>query len=142
MTVIDFEDIELVTPSFELGPLQTAWVEALESGKYQQGGGCLCKDDRYCCFGVACEVFGLSHYVEHGQKHYECEAGSVVSYPPTEICNGLGLRSYVGSLDYSIPTMGSYHRSLVSLNDNAQAPFSEIARLIRLDPANVFTHSA
>lgn len=142
MTVIDFEAIKPITPSFELGPMQTAWVQALESGKYQQGEGRLCKDDKYCCLGVACEVFGLKHYMEGGQKRYQSEAGSVTSYPPTELCIRLGLRNYVGGLGRSIPATDGYHGSLVSLNDAAQAPFSEIARLIRLDPANVFTHSA
>lgn len=28
------------------------WVEALRSGKYQQGTGNLCLDNKYCCLGV------------------------------------------------------------------------------------------
>lgn len=38
-----------------------AWIEALESGKYMQGSGALCRSNgingmEYCCLGVACEV--------------------------------------------------------------------------------------
>jgi hypothetical protein len=33
------------------------WVEALRSGKYEQGGGYLHRDGRFCCLGVACDIF-------------------------------------------------------------------------------------
>jgi hypothetical protein len=32
------------------------WVEALRSGKYQQGRGHLCDGSTYCCLGVLCEL--------------------------------------------------------------------------------------
>jgi hypothetical protein len=32
------------------------WVEALRSGRYEQGHGHMRKDGRYCCLGVAMEV--------------------------------------------------------------------------------------
>lgn len=32
------------------------WVDALRSGKYVQGHGCLRSDDQYCCLGVALDV--------------------------------------------------------------------------------------
>jgi hypothetical protein len=61
------------------------WVEALESGKYEQGIHRLCKDDRYCCLGVLAEVgFGCQWVtVEgfdgqmpvHGQQFYAIETG-------------------------------------------------------------------
>lgn len=35
------------------------WVEALRSGKYKQGKGCLRYGDNYCCLGVLCEVAGI-----------------------------------------------------------------------------------
>ena len=44
----------------KLGPLQTKWVEALESGKFKQGTGFLCQrkvvdgEEEFCCLGVAC----------------------------------------------------------------------------------------
>lgn len=36
------------------------WVEALRSGKYNQGRGCLYSswDDSFCCLGVACHISG------------------------------------------------------------------------------------
>lgn len=35
------------------------WLEALRSGKYKQGQGCLKKRNRHCCLGVLAEEQGL-----------------------------------------------------------------------------------
>jgi hypothetical protein len=37
------------------------WIEALESGKYQQASGVLMshKGDGFCCIGVACDLAGV-----------------------------------------------------------------------------------
>lgn len=46
----------------KLGPRQTEWIEALESGKFKQGSYYLCKRPKkedewqYCCLGVAEEL--------------------------------------------------------------------------------------
>lgn len=42
-----------------MNELQEQWVEALESGEYEQGIGSLCSEGKYCCLGVACEVMGV-----------------------------------------------------------------------------------
>jgi len=45
------------------------WIEALRSGKYQQGRGQLysINNDNYCCLGVACEVAGhTKNIIAHG----------------------------------------------------------------------------
>jgi hypothetical protein len=36
--------------------IKARWVEALRSGRYQQGTGLLRKDDAYCCLGVLCDL--------------------------------------------------------------------------------------
>jgi len=36
--------------------IKKAWIEALRSGKYEQGRGYLKKDNCYCCLGVICEI--------------------------------------------------------------------------------------
>ncbi|MFN0318542.1 MAG: hypothetical protein ACKVQA_26245, partial [Burkholderiales bacterium] len=54
-----------------LGELQTKWVEALESGKYEQGRECLCSIvtpfdvKQYCCLGVGCDVLKYESDVIH-----------------------------------------------------------------------------
>ena len=37
--------------------IKKKWLEALRSGKYQQGTGFLQKEGRYCCLGVLCDLF-------------------------------------------------------------------------------------
>lgn len=32
------------------------WIDALRSGKYEQGRNALCKDNKFCCLGVLCEI--------------------------------------------------------------------------------------
>jgi hypothetical protein len=39
-------------------PGRDKWIEALRSGKYEQGKGKLCKNGNYCCLGVLCEIQG------------------------------------------------------------------------------------
>ncbi len=36
------------------------WVEALRSGKYEQGTGRLHYEDKYCCLGVLCKISPFS----------------------------------------------------------------------------------
>jgi hypothetical protein len=33
------------------------WVKTLRSGKYQQGNNFLRQGDRFCCLGVACDIY-------------------------------------------------------------------------------------
>lgn len=34
------------------------WLEALRSGEYEQGYGCLFTNNRFCCLGVGCVILG------------------------------------------------------------------------------------
>lgn len=35
------------------------WLQALRSGKYDQGSSTMLKDDKYCCLGVGCKVLNI-----------------------------------------------------------------------------------
>ena len=39
-----------------IGERQEKWLQALESGKYEQTTMQLCDAGKYCCLGVACEL--------------------------------------------------------------------------------------
>jgi hypothetical protein len=43
--------------------IKQEWCEELISGRYTQGCGNLCRDDKYCCLGVLCEIA-----IKHGVK--------------------------------------------------------------------------
>lgn len=118
----------------ELGPHQTAWLEALESGKYKQGtGGLRSKNDEYCCLGVGCEIAKIPGEQRHFAKDWEYDGG-VTAVAPSALIGYLGLRNSVGSPRPGIDPRPS---CLTELNDDGKS-FSDIAALIRSDPAVYF----
>ena len=38
--------------------VKNKWIEALRSGEYEQGICSLRKDNKYCCLGVLCDLYG------------------------------------------------------------------------------------
>ena len=111
------------------------WADALESGEYEQGTEYLCRDGRYCCLGVACEVFeeeaGLSRTV--GAAKIVAWNGSQKAVPK-DLGSLLGLSGLLGERLIFDPSC----RSLAGLNDEG-TPFKVIARLLREEPENWFT---
>jgi hypothetical protein len=119
-----------------LGPLQTQWLKALESGKYKQGINKLHTiDDKFCCLGVACNLFSTSP-----PTVFECITGKVYRYDgefnylPAEIVNKLKLHTNMG-LDIA----NNIH--LTTLNDEG-ASFLEIAQKVRANPSHFFREPA
>lgn len=91
------------------------WVEALRSGKYEQGYGGLCvgglKGSRYCCLGVLCACLKVDKY---GDPLTGPLVGGYLSSP---LLRNLDLKEE--DMDY-----------LAGLNDREKATFSEIADYI------------
>lgn len=97
----------------ELNPdVKQRWIEALRSGKYEQGQGRLRDGDRYCCLGVLCEIEGL---VYDGEVYYWEGKGTDALVP-----YGFGRNI---NLDTDI------EEQLAKMNDSGK-PFSEIADFI------------
>lgn len=106
--------------------IKKRWVEALRSGKYQQGRGQLRADGRWCCLGVLGDIAvadGLATWLDNGDGEFSlCDADSCdmgVCMPTQKVDEWAGLD-------------GEYKcgkTSLLHLNDNG-TPFSEIADLI------------
>lgn len=70
--------------------LKAKWVEALRSGKYEQGELFLRKNGKHCCLGVLCELAGLEisegggmvvgpHNVDDYEPIYEIVGGSSIA---------------------------------------------------------------
>lgn len=95
---------------FKLDPgVKESWVQALRSGRYQQGRGALCRGGQHCCLGVFAKEQGVLG-----------AAG---------ICE-IGGESTV--LDSSILPM-EVQRKLISMNDGYGQPkksFNKIADFI------------
>ncbi len=96
------------------------WVEALESGRFQQAKGKLRTADGFCCLGVACEISGLGKW-DH--ENYKTKTSSRSSFLPMEVKEWLGL--------------GHKDGDLMILNDGGSS-FLEIAALIRSEPKGLF----
>jgi len=143
---LDFAPIEGDAP-FVFGPIQTKWLEALESGKFEQGRGQLKDGKRFCCLGVLCELMQIP-WVEddtngHGYKEVAPEF-TTNGNMPSEVSQQVGFRDDIGGFKMSREIrspggpMYGWVGSLVGCNDLAKMSFKEIAELIRYDPYNVF----
>lgn len=114
----------------ELGPNQTRWVEALESGYYAQGKCALNDNGRFCCLGVACEIFKTDETpIEtsaSGITLYDGQGGNAPDY----VMDKLGLYDRRGKLQGKPET-------LARINDSG-ASFISIAEIIRKNPEQVF----
>jgi hypothetical protein len=146
---------------FELGPLQTKWLEALESGEWMQTTDVLKRPNAegkysYCCLGVLCELAGLEWRETRGLGQCNCESCSALKSHkfvfgnsanngslPEGFAETVGLRNNAGAFANKVPMKyGGLAPDLASLNDTFGYTFKQIAEVIRADPENVFTHSA
>jgi hypothetical protein len=101
------------------------WVAALRSGEFKGTREQLAREApngerRYCCLGVACELYKR----EHPKFKYDDNGG----YLPPRVQNWLGLRYSDGTYDLS---------TLAERND-AKAGFKKIADIIERQPKGLF----
>lgn len=108
------------------------WVEALRSGEYEQGKESLRDGDKYCCLGVACDLYakheGGQGWGEVTDSGWEFGYGHTCYLAPV-VCDWLGLASLEGLIPGD--------KSLVSLNDGG-AGFKKIADVIESEPLGLF----
>ena len=88
------------------------WLEALRSGKYQQGKGNLRNGDSYCCLGVLCDAVAPSGW--RGSSHM-----GRYDYPSSVL---------LGEHDLNLSDIEPYAR----MNDSGVS-FAEIADHIEKD---------
>lgn len=126
---------------FVLGPNQTEWIEALESGKYQRGRTALHKDTgAMCCLGVAAHILAEKNGVVPTlitNGHYSgCYTyQDDVSIAPDYVIKALSLRDAVGGgKDGNV--------ALVTLNDDLKYNFAQIAEHLRKNAELYFERSS
>lgn len=98
--------------------LKSRWIEALRSGKYEQGSGQL-KDHsgNYCCLGVLCAIQDIDlEFPPRG-----CNSGRYGDYSFPENGHAPGLYDEVTGDD------ASYRSVLARMNDDGHTSFSNIA---------------
>jgi len=113
------------------------WVEALRSGKYEQGKFRLHRGGKFCCLGVACDISGLGEWIEEfdnlpdifDEKEpvtlygYSINGFAETNELPDEVMEWLGVDA--GMVDIDDPDKVY----LVTLNDEG-FDFNEIADVI------------
>lgn len=103
-------------------PLQGAWLEALESGKYKQGEGYLVADGGFCCLGLATHLVNPEHEsLTPNELEPQVSVGEMTSDDINEKYNFVA-----GHLE-----------NLAARNDSGES-FEEIARHIRANPERYF----
>ena len=122
----------------ELGPLQEEWLQALESGKYEQGIGRLHTtstvqgQDAFCCLGVACdlikekfpELVSINRFSD-GLVSYNEET----SVLPVKVMVQMNFINQNPDIEWE--------HSLASMNDSGKS-FCTIAHAIRKKPELIF----
>lgn len=131
-----------------ISDIQKKWVEALRSGEYRQGEGYLQDHEgKFCCLGVACEIFSLEYH------HSD-------SFLPSEAIPRLKLRDEAGDIFSSLAVEelekylvteedkriyrnacedGYAYTDLAQINDNGYS-FKMIANIIENESERIFKH--
>ncbi len=101
--------------------IKNLWVAALRSDDYVQGRLALCKDNKFCCLGVLCELAAEAGICSKEEKQ------SYVLYDGDRSLLPRSVRDWAGLATISPDAPDG--KKLVSLNDEG-TPFREIADLI------------
>lgn len=133
-------------------PAVTQWLEALRSGKYEQGKEFLHRikadgTSQYCCLGVACAISDLATPKERTK---DCRGNKIMEYDvsvsdlPRILVKNLKLRTELGHFTQDERTLAITQvdrintlSSLARLNDYG-ATFEQIAKIIELQPEGLF----
>lgn len=102
------------------------WIEALRSGRYEQGVSALRDDDCFCCLGVACDLYRTAENGPDWEGYSYLGRDDVL---PQTVQDWLGLRQDDGQYGRR---KGS-SSTLAVQNDDGMT-FSEIAALIEAEP--------
>jgi hypothetical protein len=97
--------------------LKAKWLEALRSGKYDQGTGQLRSNNCFCCLGVLCDVFDQSRWEKAEWSYGE---GTDKSYE-------IATLPYAFAVRVGMP--GDVEAKLIEMNDSGKT-FTQIADYI------------
>ena len=100
--------------------IKQIWINALRSGKYEQGQGSLNEDGKFCCLGVLTDL-----YIRETNQEWEEGYGNCFAFEDCSCFLPPAVQEW-GRLNNSPAVNG---RSLAVLNDGG-ASFEEIASLI------------
>ena len=111
------------------------WVHTLRSGQYEQTKGALRSKDRFCCLGVACDLYDEGGWAEDDfdPRGYRVDGEELDDILPNAVKRWLGLRTSMGKFESS----DGIFPTLVDVNDDG-VTFEEIADLIEKHQDQLF----
>lgn len=68
--------------------IKTRWLEALQSGQYEQGQDYLNRFNKFCCLGVLCDLYLKEKGLDWGtvsDSKEPLECCDFVTYPPDQV---------------------------------------------------------
>ena len=119
------------------------WVAALRSGEYEQGRGCLQMGGKFCCLGVACEIYQQNAAEPMPQKtttkagHYYDDV-EVVAYNNNISCCPLQVMAYMGIDTILGKYWSSGNMTSLAAQNDLGSTFAEIADIIESEPQGLF----
>lgn len=118
--------------------LRRQWVAALRSGEFTQTRGYLCHKGRYCCLGIACEVFDRAF---PGELEREVLTDRITfnnhaTLLPDVVRHAVGI-TYAGG-DFVVSSLDDEDESSLAERNDDGATFAEIADLIEARPPGLF----
>lgn len=131
-----------------VNPNTLKWLDALKSGEYKQGQKTLRDEDKFCCLGVACDLFAQAHrsdakwiklepHVWQFAIDPEDDDSKVSEYLNADVKQWVGLQSISGEPSISSDSPPNLS-GLAYLNDEGLT-FKEIAEEIELHPEEYLT---
>jgi len=116
--------------------IKDEWLLALKSGGYKKGKGVLCKDEKYCCLGVLCEISKLEKImpftdISSTLKGYQVPGGT--HWATRFLPEGFYLTNLIGNdgrfVGFYIGSDKTLYPDLTGLND-ATKTFDEVIEVI------------
>jgi hypothetical protein len=124
---------------YKFTELQEKWLQALESGEYEQTQDELCQGGKYCCLGVATHVFNPDHQALKDNGWFrKSDPRNATKTAPPDVRDALKLTDEHGTFLAEF----EYCESLVAMNDSSEFTFKDIAKFIRENPDAVFIDGA
>jgi len=118
------------------------WIDALRSGKYEQGSEKLRSVSGYCCLGVLCDLYAQEHNTEwefRGNEETNLQPqdywyfGEESEFLPDSVMNWAELKVNCPEVNIDVDEDGedvwSYNEALANLNDSGYT-FNDLSKLI------------
>jgi hypothetical protein len=122
-----------------INPNAELWIEALQSGKYNQCEGALQSEAGYCCLGVGAHICEQNSTIRALRNDSGLLSGGALEFCNEPIKEWLGLLDGFGNTEpLPVGFQAAKMRCLTSMNDSGDFNFSKIAEVLLDNPQYYF----